>query len=181
METKRLIIRYFQETDWKDLYNYLSREEIYIFEPGEVISEDKAKEMVLERSVKRNFYALELKENKKMIGHIYFEQIEPKHLNTWEAGFIVNPDYQNKGYGTDALRKIIENGFQENKIHRIIGNCNPENIASWKIMEKAGMEREGHLKKNIYFKKDGDGNPRWQDTYVYGIINKDIVTPYTKC
>lgn len=157
--------------DWKDLYDYLSREEIYTFEPGEIISDDRAKEIVLERAAKKNFYALELKENKKMIGHIYFEQIEPKYLHTWETGFIVNPDYQNKGYGTEALRKIIENGFIESKIHRIVGNCNPENIASWKIMEKAGMEREGHLRKNIYFKTDENGNPKWQDTYVYGIIN----------
>jgi RimJ/RimL family protein N-acetyltransferase len=173
METNRLIIRYFSKDDWKDLYDYLSREEIYNFEPGEIISDNRAKEIVLERSIKKNFYALELKENKKMIGHIYFEQIEPKHLNTWETGFIVNPDYQNKGYGTEALRKIIENGFIKDKIHRIVGNCNPENMASWKTMEKAGMEREGHLRKNIYFKTDENGNPKWQDTYVYGIINKN--------
>jgi RimJ/RimL family protein N-acetyltransferase len=173
METERLYIRFFQENDWKDLLEYLSCKEVYFYEPGDVIDEDKSKELCKERSVNKNFYAVILKENNKLIGHISHNQIEPKNLNTWEIGFIFNPKYQNKGYCTEALRKIIEEKFIENKAHKIIGNCNPENIASWKVMEKADMKREGHLIKNIFFRKDNNGKPLWQDTYEYGIINNN--------
>jgi hypothetical protein len=39
-------------------------------------------------------------------------------------------------------------------------------------MEKVDMEREGHLHKNIFFKKDNNEKPLWVDTYEYGILNK---------
>jgi RimJ/RimL family protein N-acetyltransferase len=172
METKRLYIRFFHENDWKDLLEYLSCKEIYVYEPGDIIDEDKAKELSKKRAANKNFYAVILKENSKLIGHISFNLIEPKYLNTWEIGFIFNPKYQNHGFCTEALKEIIKKAFIENKIHRIVGNCNPENIASWKVMEKAGMEREGHLHKNIYFKKDNNERPLWVDTYEYSILNE---------
>jgi RimJ/RimL family protein N-acetyltransferase len=172
METKRLYIRYFQENDWKDLLEYLSCKEIYIYEPGDIIDEDKAKEVCKRRAANTDVYAIVLKENNKLIGHISFNQTEPLFANTWEVGFIFNPKYQNCGFCTEALKEIIERAFVEDKVHRIIGHCNPENAASWKVMEKAGMEREGRLRKNIFFKQDSNGKPLWIDTYEYGILNK---------
>jgi RimJ/RimL family protein N-acetyltransferase len=172
METKRLYVRYFQETDWKDLFEYLSCKEIYTYEPGDIIDEDKAKEVCKRRATNTDFYAIIFKENNKLIGHISFNQTEPLFTNTWEVGFIFNPKYQNRGFCTEALKEIIEKFFVEYKVHRIIGHCNPENIASWKVMEKTGMEREGRLRKNIFFKEDSNGNPLWVDTYEYGILNK---------
>ena len=43
LETKRLIIRKFNQDDWQDLYAYLSLPEIYRFEPGEPINVEQAK------------------------------------------------------------------------------------------------------------------------------------------
>ena len=43
IETERTIIRYFKEDDYEDLYNYLSLDEIYEFEPGSPISMEDAK------------------------------------------------------------------------------------------------------------------------------------------
>jgi RimJ/RimL family protein N-acetyltransferase len=35
--------------------------------------------------------------------------------------------------------------------HKVVAYCNPENIESWKVLEKLGLEREGCLMKNAYF------------------------------
>ena len=51
--------------------------------------------------------------------------------------------------------------------------CNPENESSWKLMERVGMRREGHLKKNVFFFKDENGEPIWQDTYEYGLLREE--------
>jgi [ribosomal protein S5]-alanine N-acetyltransferase len=56
------------------------------------------------------------------------------------------------------------------KIHKITANCNPEKGKSWKLLERLGFEREGYLKKNIFFKEE-NGMPLWVDTFMYGLLN----------
>jgi RimJ/RimL family protein N-acetyltransferase len=110
----------------------------------------------------------------KVIGHIYFDQIKPQKLLTWETGFIFNKKYQGKGYATESLTAIIEYGFKNKNIHKIIAHCNPKNVSSWKLLERIKMKREGKLRENIYFNKDGRGNPIWLDTYEYGLLENDL-------
>ena len=52
----------------------------------------------------------------------------------------------------------------------VTAECNPMNVRSWKLMERLGMRREGEFRQNVYFRKDSDGNPVWQDTYQYAIL-----------
>jgi len=56
-------------------------------------------------------------------------------------------------------------------VHRVIAQCNPANIASWRVLEKIGFVREGHLRMNIFSRCDGDGRPLWQDTLEYGLLD----------
>ena len=57
--------------------------------------------------------------------------------------------------------------------HRVIANCNPANTASWHVLENTGFVREGHLRQNIFFRRDEEGRPRWQDTFAYRQVNPD--------
>ena len=54
-----------------------------------------------------------------------------------------------------------------------MARCNPLNYRSHKLMERLGMRREAELKKNVFFRKDSFGNPIWQDTLVYAILNEE--------
>ena len=109
-----------------------------------------------------------------MVGHLYFQQTEPLEFLTWELGYIFNPRYQNKGYATESAAALIRYGFDHWGIHRVMAHCNPENIASWRVLEKIGMRREGHFQKNVFFKVQADGSPVWVDTYEYAILKQDI-------
>jgi RimJ/RimL family protein N-acetyltransferase len=174
LTTERLIIRSFQESDYADLHEYLSLKEIYRFEPGEPVTIDGAKQLCLERAEGTDFRAVTLRDgNKKLIGHVSFIQTEPKVFMTWEIGFIFNPAFQNKGYATEASRAIINHAFKELNVHRIIGFCSTENIASQRVLEKCGMTREGLRRKNAFFHKDTDGKPLWLDSYEYAILAED--------
>ena len=51
IETNRLFIRPFVSADFNDMYEYLSDPSIYVYEPGEPISLDEAKELVSQRSM----------------------------------------------------------------------------------------------------------------------------------
>lgn len=170
METERLIIRKFYENDWEDLFEYLSKKEVLKYEPELESNEEDCRKKAIERADSDNFFAVCLKENHKMIGHVYFSRVEPEEFLTWEIGYIFNPSYYGKGYATEACKKIIDYGFNELGAYRIFARCNPENKASWKLLERLLMRREGHFIKNAYFHKDKDGLPIWFDSFEYAVL-----------
>ncbi len=170
IETKRLVIRRFSPDDYVDLYEYLSEPAVYAFEPGKPVSIEEAKAMALERSQGSDFLAVELKDKKKMIGHLYFKQAEPLWLLTWELGYIFNPKYQRNGYGSEAAAALTAHGFEKHNIHRIMARCNPENAASWKLLERVGFKREGSFRKFGFVHTDEHGAPIWNDAYEYSLL-----------
>lgn len=41
------------------------------------------------------------------------------------------------------------------------------------LLRRLGFVREGHLNKDIYFRKDKTGNPIWKDTYIYSRLSEE--------
>jgi len=68
----------------------------------------------------------------------------------------------------------VRYGFAKWEIHRVVAYCNPKNTASWKLMERIGMRREGYLRKNIFFQTDVVDEPIWLDTLAYAILEEDL-------
>ena len=174
IETNRLIIRQFMPSDYIDLYEYLSDPVTYIYEPGKPLNLDETKELVIQRSTSTDFMAVILKSRTKLIGHLYFKQIEPIENNTWELGYIFSPKYQRKGYASEAAAALVNYAFAQNHIHRIMARCNPENLASWKLLEKIGFKREGYFLKGGFIHKDEIGNPIRNDVYEYSMLESAI-------
>lgn len=170
IETLRLRIRKFQESDARALYAYLSMPETYRFEPGEPISFETAQAIAKDRANGDGFFAVVLKSDNTMIGHLYFDAIAPLEFMTWELGYIFNPRYHNAGFCTEAAQAIVGYGFRSMHAHKVTAHCDPLNYASWKVLEKIGMRREGHFMKKAFFRKDDGGNPLWHDCYAYGLV-----------
>lgn len=175
LETNRLIIRKFTLDDAEDLFEYLSLPEIYTFEPGDPITRAQADELCKARADGDQFYAVELKETGKMAGHLFFEQTQPAAFLTWELGYIFNPEYQGNGYCTEASQKIMEHAFTALHAHKVVAYCNPLNDASWRVLEKCGLFREGYFKEKAFFRTDRQGNPLWHDCLAYGITAEDFL------
>lgn len=170
MKTERLLLRRFRPDDWRDLYEYLSDAEVVRFEPYAPLTERQCQEATVSHSESREFWTVCLKEAGKLIGNLY---VSEREQHTREIGFVFNRFYQRRGYATEAAVALIDNMFKHENTHRVTANCNPENTASWRLLERLGMRREGHLKQNIYFKLDANGTPLWQDTFVYGILESE--------
>lgn len=168
--TERLLIRRFKSSDWKDLYEYLSDEKVVHFEPYETFSEEECMEEAVNRAQDEAFLAVCLKESGKLIGNLYFEKSD---FGAYELGYVFNHNYWNNGYAGESAKALMDYAFNEWNIRRIIAMCNPENDRSWKLLERLGMRREGHLLKNIYFKTDDNNVPIWQDTYEYAILKSE--------
>ena len=170
IETKRLVLRRFCAEDWKDLYEYLTDEQVVKYEPYDTFTEEKCKQEVVTRSVNPAFWAVVLKDSQKLIGNIYFEG---KEFDTWELGYVFNKAYQGLGYATESARAVMEYAFQELNARRIMARCDVENSASWKLLERLKMRREGHFLKVAYFKKDVHNNPIWIDAYEYAVLKDE--------
>jgi len=167
METNRLLIRRFVPDDWRDLYEYLSQETVVKYEPYGIFSEEASIQEAARRAADSDFWAVCLKEDGKLIGNIYLSKQE---FDTWELGYVFNADFQGVGYATEAAQALVDYVFRNENARRVVAMCNPLNEPSWKLLERLKMRREGHLLENIYFKKDQDGHPIWQDTYEYAVL-----------
>ncbi len=166
INTSRLMIRKFSTNDWQDVFRYTSNSEVMHYIPEGVMTEEKAKQFVLtNRGENAEYFPVILAEENKLIGHLVFFKYFGAH--TYEIGWVFDPDYCNKGYASEAAKAMLAYGFEHMKLHRIIATCQPENIPSYKVMEKIGMRREGYFKKCI---PAGDG---WWDEYYYAILREE--------
>lgn len=173
LTTARLAIRRFRPADAADLFEYLSDPEVYRFEPGEPIDRAQAEPRAVEMAGSPDFWAIELAAAGKVIGQLYLQQTEPAEHLTCELGYILNPAYQRQGYGSEAAGALVQHALTAGGMHRVVAHCNPENSASWKLLEKIGFQREGLLRQNVFFRRNAAGEPLWTDTYVYAQLAKD--------
>ena len=60
-----------------------------------------------------------------------------------ELGWIVNKRYWGQGFATEAARALVDHFAAHHAITHFIAHCDAANLASWRIMEKLGMERTG--------------------------------------
>ncbi len=91
---------------------------------------------------------------------------EPGEAELW---YSLHPDHWGQGYMTEAIRTLVGYGFAELGLHRILAAIDPGNVGSWRVAEKIGMRREGHLVENAFIADE------WCDSYLYAILAREWV------
>jgi ribosomal-protein-alanine N-acetyltransferase len=81
-----------------------------------------------------------------------------------ELGYLVAREHWNRGYCTEAARALIDYGFNTLGLNRIQAMHFPYNPASGRVMQKAGMMKEGILRK--YVRNRGE----FVDVVMYSIL-----------
>ncbi len=84
-----------------------------------------------------------------------------------EIYYKLDPKYWGKGYATEVAKKLVINGFDEFKLHKVEAGVATENSQSIKVLEKAGMTREGLRRKILPIRG------KWVDNYHYAIVEDD--------
>ncbi|WP_239445686.1 GNAT family N-acetyltransferase [Vibrio nigripulchritudo] len=168
IKTDRLTIRPVVPEDKEDLLSYLSNPNVAQYLPDGIYDEAKV-DAWLEEQLETSPVAYSLIENKSgtAIGHIHFHPTLNDY--TYEIGWVIHPDSQKKGYAFEAAKALMEHGFAKMNIQRIVATCQPENTASYQLMEKLGMRREGHFKQCIQ-----RSNGEWWDEYFYAILKTEM-------
>jgi RimJ/RimL family protein N-acetyltransferase len=175
LQTARLILRDFREEDWRDVHEYGSDLEVVkymLFGPNteedtkafihRVLGNQKEKPRIAYN------FALVNKQENKLIGACAVT-IKSTDNREGEIGYILNRRYWNRGYMTEAARKVVDFGFQQLGLHRVIATCDPANTGSYRVMEKVGMQKEGYLREHKLFKGV------WRDFLLYAILENEWV------
>jgi RimJ/RimL family protein N-acetyltransferase len=113
--------------------------------------------------------AIVLKETARLIGSCGIRQrpqVQYGISSPSEAdiGYELDSAHWDHGYATEAVERLLAFGFDELGLHRVWAFCLVENTASWRVMERAGLRREGLLRDNVWLR-----GRRW-DTAVYGVL-----------
>jgi RimJ/RimL family protein N-acetyltransferase len=145
LETEHLILRMFSPEDALTLHRIWNDAEVMKYIEGWRPSLEDAR-AAMTRLVQhwrdKGFgqWAIVHKEDGKLIGYAGF-----KHLDQTpevELLYGIDKPYWNKGYTTEAGRACLRYVFENTELERIVAVAMPENIGSWRVMEKLGMRRE---------------------------------------
>ena len=180
IETKRLVLRPFVESDAKDVFEYLNKPSVNCFNSMKLDTIDMAKKEMLIRSKDTDYYlAIVLKKENKVIGEIsaHPEPSDP-HSNvnikdTFSPCFMLNLKYSKKGYAYEAAYAFFDYLFKEKNARRIYAYAEDYNISSQHLCEKLGMRKEGKFMGFISFVNKPDGTPLYENTIQYAILKKE--------
>jgi RimJ/RimL family protein N-acetyltransferase len=169
LETPRLVLREFKESDWVDARAWDSDPEVARWQSSDHSDEAQSRRYIEQsmetaRATPRRIYELgiSVKPDPRLIGRLAFNLDRPEHADA-TAWFVIRRDQWGKGYVTEAVRALIDFAFTKVGVQRIWADCDPRNTGSWRVMEKVGMRREGHLVKNWWLKGE------WCDSYIYAV------------
>ena len=168
LTTERLTIRPFQAADWPAVATYTTRPDVMAYMGAGAYTMEETQAFVERNAagIEVNAYALILTAEAKLIGHmVYHPWFAPR---TYEIGWALHPDYHRRGYASEAALALLRYGFETMGLHRIIATCQPENPASYGVMEKIGLRREGHFRQCIH-----RGGDTWWDEYFYALLEEE--------
>jgi ribosomal-protein-alanine N-acetyltransferase len=106
-------------------------------------------------------------EDGAIVGSINLSQIFLGGFRNAYLGYYVGAKYSGEGYLTEAINLMLEYAFKNLKLHRLEANIQPGNLASIKLVERAGFIREGFSRR--YLKISG----HWRDHERWAIIAED--------
>lgn len=169
--TDRLSLRRLSMRDLDTCYAIQSREDVARYMYWEPRTRSEARELLAQRVGHYRLDELneelsigvDLTETGEMVGTALLKWTS-RSDEQGELGYVLHPDHHGHGYGTELAIALLRLGFEDVKMHRIIGRCDGRNTASAHVMEKAGMRREAHFRENEWVKGE------WTDELVYAML-----------
>jgi [ribosomal protein S5]-alanine N-acetyltransferase len=173
IETDRLLLRKITLNDANDMFEYASDPQVSEYTMWSTHSSIEDTKYFL-KSLLKMYKRRELvdwgivhKAENKFIGTCGFVEWRMTHSRA-EIGYTLSRKYWGEGYMTEAVNAVIDFGFREMLLNKIQARCEVNNIASARVMEKAGMQLEGILRQQIFVKG------RYWDLKTYSILKEEF-------
>lgn len=85
-----------------------------------------------------------------------------------ELGWCIGTRYQGNGYATEAVEELLRICFEDLSLRRVTANCFADNEASWRLMERLGMRREVHTRRESLHRSG-----QWLDGMGYAMLAEE--------
>ncbi|MFM2224010.1 MAG: hypothetical protein RJA07_212 [Bacteroidota bacterium] len=149
IETERLILRELQPTDAAAFFEMDSNAEVHKYlgnNPVKTIEHihdviANIQQQYLDNGIGR--WATIEKSSGNFIGWSglkFRNDEENNHINFYDVGYRLHPNYWGNGYATESCKAALEYGFTTLNANEIIGAANEENKASRRVLEKCGLK-----------------------------------------
>lgn len=155
LETDRLILRKILPEDEDDMYEYSRDPETskyLLWEPHASRNFTRGHIRYLQAQYQKAAFfdwALVLKETGKMIGTCGFTEIYEREKRA-EVGYVIAPAFHRKGYAPEALKRVMEYGFETLSLTSLSGRLMEDNKASEKVLTRLGFQRDDRKKESIH-------------------------------
>ncbi|WP_396193951.1 GNAT family N-acetyltransferase [Flavobacterium sp.] len=173
LETERLLLRRIDQNDVEGVLALRGNPDImkYIPRPlAKTKEEALAHIAMIEEKIENNTginWGITVKGSDKIIGIIGHYRIQPENHRA-EIGYMLLPEYNGKGYITEAIKAVVEYGFEQMNLHSIEAVIDPGNTASEKVLQKNGFVKEAHILENELW----DG--KFWDTVIYSLLRRNF-------
>ena len=170
LETSRLRIRRICMADAPAMLDILSDEETVRYWGRPMMTELAQAESYTRENLRWMedghclYWSLEEKASKRMIGTCTLFRLDIDNRRG-EIGYLLNREYWQQGLMSEALECVIAYAFGELKLHRLEADTDPDNIASIRILERFGFQREGLFRDRWLI------NGRWCDSLMLGLVS----------
>jgi [ribosomal protein S5]-alanine N-acetyltransferase len=172
LETDMVRFRRITFDDASDMFEYASEEDVakFVTWPAHKTLDDSKQFItsIIERYSMNQVapWGVALKDSNKLIGTCDFVHWYPNHGRA-VIGYVLGKKYWGRGIITNAVKEMINFGFESMKLNRIEARCKIENIGSEKVMIKNGMKFEGILRQSMYAKS------KYHDLKIYSILRSE--------
>jgi len=111
-------------------------------------------------------YAVELTADGVLIGDVGVNLHDNRRQA--EIGYTLAPGWQGHGYATEAVRAVLDQLFRVRGLHKVSAECDARNLASSRLLERTGFQREGLRRRHSWVKGE------WTDDLLYGLLETDF-------
>ncbi len=163
-----VFLRSVKKEDSMILFEWINKRSLIILNSHfHSISESEHENWFNKITPRRNdlvFFMIEAREERKVIGSCQLFNIHPVFRNAELQIRIGDEKFHGQGFGSEAVRQLVEFGFKDLNLHRIYLNVFSDNHRAIRAYEKCGFIKEGLLRKAAFI----SGN--WVDVAVMGIL-----------
>ena len=172
LTSERLMLREFRVADVPDVHVYASDPEVWRFTDWGPSSPAETHENVTERAATGvqgddiYAWAVTLRGEDRVIGSAEI-RIDSRAHRRAEFGYVFAREVWGRGLATETAALLRETAFGPLDMHRLSATCHPDNVASVRVLEKAGLHLEGRLRDHMWVRGD------WRDSLLYAITRSE--------